>query len=103
MPIYPDQINKIAGKPAFAGKLARKDAIATAASFECGSFIRFELAEIEGKIGLAYLTNGCGFLVAAADIISEELGARPLSELHGLDDDELAALIQNRLGQKFPD
>lgn len=102
MPIYPDEVNKIAREPAHAGRLANTDAYATAASFECGSFVRFELAESEGKIDLAYRTNGCGFLVAAADVVTEHLNGRPLSELHGLADEELTSIVERRVGQKFP-
>jgi NifU-like protein len=103
MPIYPDAINKSLREAKHAGRLGRADAAGTAASFECGSFVRFEVAEIEGKMGIAYSTNGCGFLVAAAEVIVEQLEGRPLSELHGLRDEELAAIIESRVNQKFPD
>ncbi len=102
MPIYPDEINKIAGEAAHARKLVSADAHATAASFECGSYVRFELGEAEGSINLAYRTNGCGFLVAAADIIAGQLNGRPLSELHGLADSELTAIVEHRVDEGFP-
>jgi NifU-like protein len=102
MAIYPDKVNSIAGKPAHAGRLTHADATATAASFECGSFVRIELAETEGKIELAYRTNGCGFLVAAADVVTEHLTGQSLSALHGLADDELTATVEDHVGQQFP-
>jgi len=93
MPIYPAEVNKIAGKAVHARKLAAPDAQATAASFECGSFVRFELSENEGTIELAYVTNGCGYLVAAAEAITGYLQNQTLADLHGLADEELTAVV----------
>ena len=102
MPIYPDKVNRIARKASHTGKLAPPDAQATAVSFECGSFVRFEIAESEGTIRLAYRTNGCGFLIAAADVLAEYLTGTALSELHGLADEELTMLVESRIGLTYP-
>ncbi|MET0752418.1 MAG: (2Fe-2S)-binding protein [Pyrinomonadaceae bacterium] len=49
-----------------------------------------------------FKTNGCGFLVAAADILAEKVSGKKLTELHGLDESELRAEIEAKL-ETFPE
>lgn len=84
--------------PKFAGESENTNAVGTGASFVCGSFVRFYL-EIEGKIIKAakFKSNGCGFAIAAADVLAEKIVGKNLTELHGLND----LKIETELG-KFP-
>src|SRR5687767_14725623 len=57
------------------------------ASFICGSFVELSVSidADRGAIDEAkFRTNGCGFLIATADVICEWLAGKTLGELHGL-------------------
>lgn len=77
------------------------DAIGLAASLECGTNIRFYLSigERDGPIyKITFRSNGCGYMLAAADAIIEYLTEKFLTELHGLKSDELIGVIESELG-----
>jgi NifU-like protein len=101
---YPSEISEKFRAPRYAGKIEGANARATEASFVCGAAVRFALLiEKESKEILAarYQTSGCGFLIAAAEILAESVNRQKLIELHGLDHAELERQIENRLGE-FP-
>jgi NifU-like protein len=90
--------------PAFAGSTDAANAIGTAASLSCGSFVRFGLSIDEPGLvvsDIKYQTNGCGFTVAAAEIIGGSLLRRRLTELHGLQIGELFVDSETAIGE-FP-
>ena len=103
MTFYPRPVNdrflapvNIATRPA--GTAGRS------ASFVCGSFVELSVAiDPERSIITAakFRTNGCGFMIAAADMLCEWLAGKMLIELHGLNDRELNAVIGRELGE-FP-
>ncbi len=104
MDIYPVEINARAASPAFAGSTHAANAIGTAASFTCGSFVRFGLSiEEPGLVvsDIKYQTNGCGFAVAAAEIFAGSLLMKRLTELRGLQIDELFVNAESGIGE-FP-
>ena len=76
------------------------DAEGVAANLSCGSFIRLYLTVDDGSVvkDIGVSSNGCGYMLAAADVLCEFGAGRQLSELHGLNDSELSALIKNLLG-----
>jgi NifU-like protein len=88
-------VNIAAGSAGAAGR---------SASFVCGSFVEL-FVSIDGDrnviTGAKFRTNGCGFLIATADVLCEWLAGKMLGELHGLNDDELNAVIEIELGE-FP-
>jgi len=101
---YPEKIGGKFRAPQYAGKAPGANARGTEASFVCGAAVRFTLLiEKETKEILAarYQTNGCGFLIAASEILAENIDGQKLIELHGLDHAELEKQIENRLGE-FP-
>ena len=71
------------------------------ANFSCGSYVKFFLSvDDEGVIRAANIsTNGCGYMVASADVLAEYVQGRDLKELHGLRNDELSSLIFEDLGE----
>ncbi|MEO8041465.1 MAG: (2Fe-2S)-binding protein [Acidobacteriota bacterium] len=74
------------------------------ASFVCGSFVEVSVGvdRDAGSIDNArFRTNGCGFMVAAADALCDWLRGKILSELHGLNDQDLTQVICGELGA-FP-
>lgn len=101
--LYPGPVNHrflapaniVAGSSGTAGR---------SASFKCGSFAEL-FVSIDGDrnlmTGAKFSTNGCGFMIATADVLCEWLAGKMLGDLHGLNDEELNAVIGNELGE-FP-
>lgn len=101
MSFYPDKIAARFAAPQRAGKSAGTNAAGTGASFVCGSFVRIFLAiDLETKEirDAGYQTNGCGFAVAAAEVLTERIVGQKLTALHGLDHAELFRHIEAQLG-----
>lgn len=70
------------------------------ASFLCGVSVKFSLQiddESKEITSAKFKTNGCGFVIAAADFICEKIIENELTELHGLDD------LENAFAQEFGD
>ncbi len=69
------------------------DASGRWASFLCGVAVKFSL-RIDDKskriTDAKFKTNGCGYVIATADFICEEIIGNELTKLHGLDDLENA-------------
>jgi NifU-like protein len=101
---YPDPIDKRFSAPRRAGRPAKTNAVGTGASFVCGSFVRFflEIDPATKEIRDArYQTNGCGFAIAAAEVLTEIIAGQKLTALHGLDHAELIVQIEREFGE-FP-
>ena len=102
MRFYPPKISERFDAPENAGKAAGANGVGTGASLVCGAFVRFylrvgvEAKEIEEA---KFKTNGCGYLIAAADVLAARVKGKKLVELHGLDEGELSAEIESELGR----
>jgi NifU-like protein len=98
---YPKQISEYFSSPRNTGRAKFANAVGTNATFVCGSALRWTLRIEDRKIVEAkFQTNGCGFMMAAADVLAEIIVEKSLTELHGLEDfDEQ---IQNKLCE-FPE
>ncbi|MGB5012715.1 MAG: (2Fe-2S)-binding protein [Pyrinomonadaceae bacterium] len=73
----------------------------TGARFACGCFVRYSVSIDDGtKLirDISFMTNGCGYMSAAADEIADAVKGRRLTELHGLDDFKLFDSITTSLG-----
>jgi NifU-like protein len=104
MSFYPPKINARFSQPRHAGKLADADANGAGATFICGAVVRFTLQidkSTKEITGAKFLTNGCGFLIAAADVLAEKVIGKTLAELHGLEHAVLQTAIEADLGE-FP-
>ena len=101
--VYPDRIFERFRSPRNTGSVIRVDATGKSAALECGTYVIFEIS-IESRSNrvekIAYRSNGCGFMIAAADVIAAEFEGRRLTELNSLTD-EPEHLIGNALG-KYP-
>ena len=87
MSFYPPKISKKFQNPKNAGELKNANASGTGASFLCGAAVRFFLkinAENKEIIEAKYKTNGCGFAIAAAEFLAEEISGKKLTELPDL-------------------
>jgi NifU-like protein len=55
------------------------------ASFVCGCYVSFALKSDEERVAATFASNGCGYMIAVADIFAEMVSGKGFSELHGLD------------------
>ena len=102
MSLYPEKINKIFLAPLRIGKTAQTNAVGTGASFVCGSFVRVFLEiDVQTKEirDAKCKTNGCGFAIAAAEVLTGKIVGRKLTELHGVNHAELLSEIEDELGE----
>ena len=101
---YPNKISERFYNPRNAGKPEQVNAIGTGVSFVCGSFVRLFLyidPATKKIVEAKYKTDGCGFLIAAAEVLAEKIVGEKLTELHGLDKNALRRLIETEL-ESFP-
>lgn len=104
MGFYPPEIDKIFHAPKNAGRVESAKAAGTEATFVCGAVLRLSLKinQSSGQIEQAkFQTDGCGFLIASADVLTEKITSQKLADLHGLDKKNLAAEVEGELGD-FP-
>ncbi len=105
MPVYPPNVMLRFLSPSFTGNSLKSNGRGTGASFECGSFTRISLTINDASKTITearFETNGCGYMVAAADVIAEKLTGRELTQLHSVDEMEFVRLVEAELGC-FPD
>ena len=100
MSFYPEKISERFYALTRSGKAEKTNAVGTGASFLCGTFVRFflEIDVLTKEIKDAkYKTNGCGFTIAAAEVLTGKIVGKKLTELHGLKNEELTAEIESEL------
>jgi NifU-like protein len=101
MSFYPNAISQRIHEAEHSGAIAVADARATCATPVCGCALSFEfkIDRAKGKISAAgFLTNGCGFMISCAEVLTEEITGRLLADLHGLADEALKGMIEDLLG-----
>ncbi|MDQ3713216.1 MAG: iron-sulfur cluster assembly scaffold protein [Acidobacteriota bacterium] len=101
MSFYPKKISEKFHAPKNVGKAAHANAVGTSATFVCGAILRLTLrieADTKEILEARFQTNGCGFLIASADVLSEKIVGKRLIELHGLDKQNLQTEIESELG-----
>ncbi len=105
MSFYPPKINEKFARAQNVGALPDANATGTGASFVCGAFVKFSLRIETGSkeiLEAKYKTGGCGFVIAAAEVLSEKVRGKKLVELHGSDKSVLVKEIETELGE-FPE
>lgn len=105
MTFYPPNISEKIESARCVGNSSDANAVGTGASFECGTFVKFSLrVEIETKriVEARFKTSGCGFTIAAAQVLCEQITDKRLNELHALDKSLLEIEIGSEL-EKFPE
>jgi NifU-like protein len=97
---YSEKISERFYDPKRAGKCEFANAAGTNASFVCGSVLQISLQISEQHIlDAKFKVSGCGYLLAAADLLAETVINKQLIELHGLA--SFNRIIEEKLG-KFP-
>lgn len=86
MSFYPKKINSRFQNPRNSGNTSEENAVGTNAAISCGAFLRIGLKidpETKEICDAAFTTNGCGYLMAAADLLTETLAGLKLTGLEG--------------------
>ena len=102
---YPEKISERFHAPRNVGKLNDANAIGISATFVCGIFLRiYLLIDTQSKEirTVSFQTNGCGYLIAAADVLAETVVGKRLNKVHNLDAEILRSDVENTLGA-FPE
>ena len=101
MSFYPKKISEKFHAAKNVGKVSNSNAAGTSATFVCGAILRLTLRiETDTKeiLDARFQTNGCGFVIASAAILTEKIIGKRLNELHGLDKQNLQSEIEGELG-----
>lgn len=78
------------------------NAVGASATFICGAVLSFTLLidRATKQVRAAkFKTNGCGYLIAAADALADAIVGKKLTELHSFDRRILESAIENELGK----
>ncbi len=101
MSFYPNKVDDAIRAARHGGWIEKANAVGTAATFVCGSVVRF-LLEIDSAakkiVAVGHQTNGCGIMIAAAEVIATGIANSNLGDLHGLDPKWLNDLVGAKLG-----
>ena len=102
MSFYPPRISEKFHAPKNIGAAVEANAVGAGATFVCGAVLRFTL-RIERQTKkiqeMKFVTSGCGYLIAAADVLAEKMAGKSLTELHSLDKRVLEFAIEGELGE----
>ncbi len=104
MAVYPPKVGRCLESPRRAGTVSNANAVGTSASFECGCFVRVSLSIDPATAAVrsgGFQSNGCGFMIAAADVIAKGLEREVLTDLHSLNEAEFTGRVEAELGD-FP-
>jgi len=98
---YPPKISERFHAPANAGAILCANAVGKNATFVCGAVLRITMrVEIDSKkiLRAKFQTNGCGYLIAAADVLTELIKGKKIFEPKILEKQFLQSEIENKLG-----
>jgi len=101
MSFYPPKISERFHAPKNTGKLKGANADGTNATFVCGALLRIVIQIETGTkeiLRAKFQTNGCGYLIAAADILTGTIKGKKLVEFHSLERQVLQREIEDKLG-----
>ena len=104
MNFYPPKISGRFANPQNVGAAKDANAAGTGASFVCGAFIRITLRiepETKQIADAKFKTNGCGYLIASAEVLTQKIIGKKLTGLHGTDKQFFDSEIEGEL-EKFP-
>jgi len=101
MVVYPTKLTKTLERRQNVSRAIHANAAATSANFSCGTFVRFLLSidvNLRLIVDASFSSNGCGFMLAAAGVLVDEVTGEDLRELHGLAEVHLNASIGEAIG-----
>ena len=85
MPVYPLDIADAIREPRYGNTVRDANAVGAEGKFDCGCFVRVEMRiAVDSEIcEIGYRTNGCGYMVAAAELLGSNLRGASLADLDG--------------------
>lgn len=101
MPTYPEKVAERGLRPKRIGVMNGENVSGKAVNFDCGSMVRFSLSIDDARqqiTDVRFKSNGCGYMVAAAETLALDLKGRELRQLHGLDEQEFNILLEDNIG-----
>ena len=103
MAYYLEKIALRFAAPKNAGAFDAGNASGKDASFLCGCCVGISLLiDSTHTRNVRYRTNGCGYMIAAADVLADDINGRELTELHGSETADIRESVESVLG-KFPE
>lgn len=102
---YSEKISERFHQPKNVGIATNANAVGTNATFVCGAALRLSLQiekDTKKIVEAKFKTNGCGYLIASADVLAEKIIGKQLNKLHNLDKSFLQAQIKGELDE-FPE
>ncbi len=102
MSVYPERIAKFCRSPERFGKTKDQTAVGADVNFSCGCFVRIflEIDEDDQVVRTAgFSSNGCGYMIAAAEVFASFLERKYLSDLHGLEKATFEEAVEKHLGK----
>ncbi len=98
MAVYPKKVELLAFAPRHAVASGDPAVCGRSASFVCGCYASFSLTAIQEKVTVSFSSNGCGYMIAVAEILAETVSGKAASDLHGLDRAELIKDVVLKIG-----
>jgi len=99
--VYPKEIVEALERRLDTQPIIDPSGTGAAANFSCGTFVRFALSIDFGQrsvVNASFSSNGCGYMLAAANALANSVAGKKLTELHGLSDADLNAYIREVIG-----
>ena len=97
MPYYPDRVNEHFLNPRNVGEVRDADAIGEAGSLACGAILRLTLkidARKQQITEAKFKATGCGFLIASASALTENIHEMAISRAATLDDNAITGWFE---------
>jgi NifU-like protein len=97
--VYPNSITRQISGLRHISSSPNAGAAGKEVNFTCGSFVRYSLVLDDGVVTSAtFSSNGCGYMLAAADVLAAFMTGRHLKELHGLMIESLQEQVVSQIG-----
>jgi len=97
--VYPDSINLLVADLKHLSAPLSPGTAGQEVNFACGSFVRYLLVIDDGTVVSAtFSSTGCGYMLAAADVLGDLVTGQDLRQLHGLADRLLHEYVAGRIG-----
>lgn len=103
MPVYQKKVESLAFAPKHRAANSNEAVSGRSASFACGCFVSFSLRIESEQIAASFATNGCGYMIVSAEILSGVLSGAKLADLHGLNSPEWLVAIESEIDSLPPD
>lgn len=102
--VYTDKVQARINDLRAGGRVGGANAVGTNGCFGCGGVLRISLRidpATKEIVRAGFQANGCGYMMAAADVLAEAIKGKQLTDLHGLGNGEIETAVENELGS-FP-